>query len=408
MAVEINFERLRQDILELGQIGRDARGGVSRPSFSQADLEARAWLKEKIKEAELLYREDGAGNIFAHFGGEGPVVMAGSHIDTVFNGGLFDGSIGVLAALEALRRIKEENISLARPLEMVSFTDEEGNLVGDFLGSRAFVGVLKEKELREGLTSFGRPLEDILSHTPYSIESILQAHQQRPEVAAFLELHIEQGPVLETEGKDIGVVESIAGKQDWLGVFLGESGHAGTTPFELRHDAFLALAELALKTTHYVASQHYGSFFTVSSVKTTPRGFSLIPGRAEFTLDFRSTSPQTLEEIANFIHHTVESISQTRGVEFQYKIIDTTQPVTIEPEMIQLLEETAQNLGYSCLRLSSRAGHDTQILAAITRVGLIFIPCEDGRSHSPEENIRWEDLRKGANLLLNALIQLAK
>ncbi|HHF42141.1 MAG TPA: M20/M25/M40 family metallo-hydrolase, partial [Candidatus Aminicenantes bacterium] len=109
-----------------------------------------------------------------------------------------------------------------------------------------------------------------------------------------------------------------------------------------------------------------------------------------------------------FIHHTVESISQTRGVEFQYKIIDTTQPVTIEPEMIQLLEETAQNLGYSCLRLSSRAGHDTQILAAITRVGLIFIPCEDGRSHSPEENIRWEDLLKGANLLLNALIQLAK
>lgn len=408
MAIEINLERLRQDILELGQIGRDARGGVSRPSFSQADLKARAWLRQKIEEAGLSYREDGAGNIFAHLGGEGPVVMAGSHIDTVFNGGLFDGTVGVLAALEALRRVKEENICLARPLEMVSFTDEEGNLVGDFLGSRAFVGALEEKNLREGLTSFGRPLEDVLTHTPYSIESILEAQQHRPEVTAFLELHIEQGPVLETEGKDIGLVEIIAGKQDWLGVFLGETGHAGTTPFELRHDAFLALAELALKTTHYVAGQHYGSFFTVSSVETHPRGFSLIPGRAEFTLDFRSPSSQTLKEIADFIRQTAESISKTRGVEFKYKVIDSTQPVTITPEIIQLLEETAQNLGYSYLRLPSRAGHDSQILAEVTRVGLIFIPCEDGRSHSPEENIRWEDLAKGANLLLNALLQLAK
>jgi len=290
---------------------------------------------------------------------------------------------------------------------MASFTDEEGNLVGDFLGSRAFIGALEEKRLREGLTSFGRPLEDILTNTPYSIASILEANRQRPEVVAFLELHIEQGPVLETEGKDVGIVDIIAGKQDWLCLFLGETDHAGTTPFELRHDAFLALAELALKATHYVASQHYGSFFTVSSVETSPRGFSLIPGRAEFTLDFRSPSPQTLEDIAGFILQTAKSISQTRGVEFKYKVIDATQPVTIEPAIIQLLEETAQGLGYSCLRLPSRAGHDSQILAQITRVGLIFIPCEDGRSHSPGENIRWEDLAKGANLLLNALLQLA-
>lgn len=407
MALKINLERLKQDILELAEIGRDPRGGVSRPSFSQADFEARDWLKQKISEAGLNYREDGAGNIFAHLGGDGPVVMAGSHLDTVFNGGRFDGAVGVLSVLEALRRIKEENISLSLPLEMASFTDEEGNLVGDFLGSRAFIGALDEKLLREGITSFGRPLEDILQTTPFTIESILEAHRHRPEIAAFLELHIEQGPTLETEGKEIGIVDKISGKQDWVCLFLGETNHAGTTPFELRHDAFLALAELALQVTHYVARNHYGSFFTVGSVQTSPQGFSLIPGRAEFTVDFRSTSTKTLAEISSFITQTAESISKTRGVDFKFKVIDSTEPVDIKPEIINLLEEEANKLGYSCFRLPSRAGHDAQILAQITQTGLIFIPCEDGISHSPEENIRWEDLEKGANLLLNALVRLA-
>ncbi|HDJ23510.1 MAG TPA: Zn-dependent hydrolase [Candidatus Aminicenantes bacterium] len=407
MFLKINRERLQQDILELAEIGRDSRGGISRPSFSEADFEARDWLKHKIEEAGLACREDGAGNIFAHLGGEGPVVMAGSHLDTVFNGGRFDGAAGVLAALEALRRVKEENVPLSLPLEMASFTDEEGNLVGDFLGSRAFVGALDENLLYESLTSFGRPLADILQATPFSLESILDAHLHRPELTAFLELHIEQGPTLETEGKEIGIVDKIAGKQDWLCLFLGETNHAGTTPFELRHDAFLALAELSFQVTHYVAQNHYGSFFTVSSVQTWPRGFSLIPGQAEFTIDFRSTDAGTLDDISSFITKTADSISQTRGVDFKFKVIDSTQPVEIQPMIINLLEEEAGKLDYSFLRLPSRAGHDAQILAQVTPVGLIFIPCEDGISHSPEENIRWEDLEKGANLLLNAMVRLA-
>ena len=180
MDMTIDGERLRRDLEELGRIGRDERGGVSRPSFSPADLEARAWLKGKIEEAGLCYRQDGAGNQFGRLECAPRTVMAGSHIDTVPHGGMFDGAAGVLAALEAVRRVAEEKVPLQKALEVASFTDEEGNLVGDFLGSRAFVGLLDEAEVRGGRTSFGLPFAEILKKTPFTAESILSAHRSRP------------------------------------------------------------------------------------------------------------------------------------------------------------------------------------------------------------------------------------
>lgn len=405
--LRINFERLKKDICELGEIGCNQEGGISRPSFSQADLKARDWFKNKIKEAGLTLREDGAGNIFGRIDGEGKTVMTGSHLDTVVNGGKFDGSVGVLAGLECLRKIKEENISLAKPLEVVSFTDEEGNLVGDFLGSRAFTGKLNKEQIKKGRTQFGLPLNEILKNTSFSQDSILQAEKSRPEIEAFLELHIEQGDLLESEGKTIGIVDRFAGKQDWICAFSGEASHAGTTPFELRHDAFLGLADLALKATHYVAQNHYGSLLTVGLVKTFPGNFSTIPGRAEFSLDFRSTSPESLKQISSYIKETANSISQTRGLSFQYKIFDQTEPVEISPFITNLIEKECEQLGFEYMKLPSRAGHDSQILAQVTKSGLIFIPCQDGISHSPAENISWEDLEKGATLLLQCLIKLA-
>ncbi|MBN2207004.1 MAG: hydantoinase/carbamoylase family amidase, partial [Candidatus Aminicenantes bacterium] len=292
MTPRVDLARLRRDIEALGGIGRDPRGGWSRPSFSRADIEARDWLKGLLVEAGLELREDGAGNIFGRRAAPGPTVMAGSHIDTVVNGGMYDGAVGVLAAVEALRRIKEEGIATAGAMEVAAFTDEEGNLVGDLLGSRAFAGLVDPDALRTGTTSFGAPLAEILAGTRFSVDSILGAGRERPDLEAYLELHVEQGPVLDTEDVPVGIVEAIAGKRWRLCAFAGRAGHAGTTPLELRRDAFLGLADFAQKATRLAATAFEGSVVTVGKMTAHPGAFSIIPGRVDFTLDARSADPE--------------------------------------------------------------------------------------------------------------------
>jgi len=407
MDLRINFHRLKEDVEALSRFGRDSKAGITRPSFSKADLEAREWLKEKIKDTGLILRQDGAGNIFGRIEGKGKTVMAGSHIDTVINGGMFDGSAGVLAALECLRRIKEEAVQLSKPLELATFTDEEGNLVGDFLGSRAFVNELNKEELEKGITQFGPSLKEILERTEFTIESILEAHKQRPEIDSYLELHIEQGETLETEDVSIGIVERIAGKRYRWCSFLGKAEHGGTTPLELRHDAFLGLSDFALKGTQLVATKYYGNMITVGKVRVSPGAFSIVPGLVEFSLDLRSGSKETLEEIENALLLLARDIASTRGLFFSSKLVDSTNPVAPSQRIIGVLKEKCEKLGYSHLLLPSGAGHDAQILASVADVGMIFIPCLDGISHSPEESIKWEDLEKGANLLLQVLLRLA-
>lgn len=407
MDTSIHIDRLKKDILELSQIGHEKDGGVSRPSFSKSDFEAREWLKDRFQSAGLNVRQDGAGNIFGRVEGEGKTVMSGSHIDSVIDGGIFDGPAGVLSALECLRRIQEEKLPVTKPLEVASFTDEEGNLVGDFLGSRAFIGRADRKILEEGVTQFGLPFSEILKGTEFTVDSIMNAHKDQPELEAFLEIHLEQGPVLEAEDISIGIVDRLAGKNHWLCSFLGKASHAGTTPFELRHDAFVGLSDFALKSTQHVATHHYGSMVTIGKVIVLPGAFSIVPGRADFSLDFRSTSKDTLDTMAKTLLDMAEEVAATRGLEFSYKIIDTTEPTLVAGRITDLLSEECGKLGYSNMTLPSGAGHDAQILAEVTDSGMIFIPCEDGISHSPEENIKWEDLEKAANLLLHSLVSLA-
>jgi N-carbamoyl-L-amino-acid hydrolase len=407
--MNIDIDRLRKDLEALGRIGREKDGGISRPSFSKADLEARVWLKDRIADAGLSVREDGAGNIFGRLegSGEGKTVMAGSHIDTVLHGGAFDGAAGVLAALECLRRIREEGYRLSKPLELAAFTDEEGNLVGDFLGSRAFVGALDRVALESGKTSLGVPFADILKHTPFTVDSILAAHRDAPALEAYLELHIEQGPVLDDEGVPIGIVDAISGKHYRWCSFVGESGHAGTVPLELRRDAFLGLADFALRATRHVAANHYGSFVTIGRVLVHPGAFSIVPGRADFSFEFRSASPETLAALERELFALAEDVAAARGLAFLSRVVDATTPITIPARLTGLLGEECDKLGYGRMSLTSGAGHDAQILAAKTDTAMIFIPSPDGASHCPEETLRFEDLEKGANLLLNALVSLA-
>jgi N-carbamoyl-L-amino-acid hydrolase len=406
--IRINMNRLKEEVLALAEIGKTPQGGVSRPSFSDNDIKAREWLKEKISCAGMCYGEDGAGNQFGKLEGDGPTVMAGSHIDTVINGGKFDGSIGVLAAVECLRRINEERIPHSKPLEAVSFTDEEGNLVGDFLGSRAFTGNLNRSLLENERTQFGPPLKDILKNTEYDLDSIMDAHKHRPDIHAFLEIHIEQGPVLETEDKPVGIVDKIAGKNYWSCAFMGSPSHAGTTPFELRHDAFLGLADFALKSTQFVATEYYGSMMTIGRAHLHPGSFSIVPGRADFSLDFRSTSRETLDILSKRLVSIADDTAESRGLEFAYKTLDSTDPVKIPARIIDLLTSQCADGNIPYMTLASGAGHDAQIMASCADAGMIFIPCEDGISHAPAENINWNDLEQAANLLLHSLIKLAE
>jgi N-carbamoyl-L-amino-acid hydrolase len=407
MDTQINFERLREDIEALSRFGRDSKGGISRPSFSRADLEARTWLKEKIVSAGLAFRQDGAGNIFGRIEGNGKIVCAGSHIDTVINGGMFDGSVGVLAALECLRTTKEKKLPRSKPLEVAAFTDEEGNLVGDFLGSRAFAGALNRDVVQRGQTQIGATLKEILAGTEFTFESILNAHKQAPELEAYIELHIEQGDTLDTEDIPIGIVNQIAGKHYRWCSFIGKTDHAATIPLELRHDAFLGLADFALRSTRLVATEYYGSKVTVGKVNVMPGTFSNVPGQADFSFEFRSTSQETLEQLEKILFALAEDIASTRGLKFFSRVVDQTNPVTIPGRIMEAIKEECTNLGYPFLELPSGAGHDAQILAGVTDVGMIFIPSVDGTSHSPQETIRWEDLEKGANLLLQVLLKLA-
>jgi N-carbamoyl-L-amino-acid hydrolase len=407
MGIQINIGRLRAGLEELGRIGRDPRGGVSRPSFSPADLEARAWLKDRIEAAGLDYRMDGAGNIFGWFGtGEAPV-MAGSHIDTVPNGGAFDGATGVLAALEAVQRIKEEGYRVSKPLCVAAFTDEEGALVGDFLGSRAFTGTLNKDLLDPGMTAFGLPLAEVLRGAGLAIESVLTAATEATKPAAFLELHIEQGPVLDEEGIPVGLVDVIAGKHYRWCSFAGEAGHAGTVPIELRRDAFLGLADFALRATHHVATRHYGSFVTVGKAHVHPGVFSIVPARADFSLDFRSRSPETMAALNKELFDLAGEVAAARGLTFASRIVDAVSPLIIPERMLELLKGACDARGYRHMRLASGAGHDAQILGAQGPAAMVFVPSPDGISHAPEESIRWEDLEMGANVLLDALLSLA-
>ena len=304
-----------------------------------------------------------------------------------------------------LERIREERCRLSKPLEVAAFTDEEGNLVGDFLGSRAFIGALDRQALESGKTALGIPFAEILKKTPFTVDTILDAHRQAPELDAYLELHIEQGTTLDDEGVPIGIVDTIRGKHYRWCSFVGASGHSGTVPLELRRDAFLGLADFALRATRHVAANHYGSLVTIGRAIVHPGAFSVVPGRADFSFEFRSGDAATLAALEQELFALAEDVASARGLVFRSRIVDATQPVTVPARLAGMLAEECDKLGYSRMSLPSGAGHDAQILAAKTETAMIFIPSPEGASHCPEETVRWEDLEKGANLLLAALLR---
>jgi N-carbamoyl-L-amino-acid hydrolase len=405
--LRINLPRLRKDLEELGDIGKTPEGGVWRSSFSESDMEARRWYLTRLEEAGLRHWTDAAGNIYARLGDGGPAVVAGSHLDSVPNGGRFDGALGVMAAFECLRRIKEQGVRTKFPVEAVAFTDEEGRF-GGFVGSFAVIGTLPYEEIQRRRDLRGLPLADAMRHVGLDPEKIGEARREPRDIKAYVELHIEQGPILESLNIPIGVVQGIvAGSRTWI-TFHGRADHAGTTPMAMRKDALLGAAEFSLRVREMVLSQGSGSTVgTVGVLELKPGGSNIVPESAFLTLDLRDISWDVLQRLLEHVRVMAHEIAEKWGLEVTVERMRLSEPAQMSPHLQAVIDEVARDLGHKTHWMNSGAGHDAQVMAKITDSGMIFVPSRHGRSHSPAEFTDWDQIENGANVLLNTLLRLA-
>jgi beta-ureidopropionase / N-carbamoyl-L-amino-acid hydrolase len=405
--LRIDLGRLRADIEALAAIGRDPTGGISRPAWSPSHEEARAWLVGRLRDAGLAPRVDPAGNIFGRLGEGTPVVLTGSHIDTVPRGGPLDGALGVLAGLECLRAVAASGRRLARALEVAAFTDEEGRFYG-FFGSRAMTGSL-DRMLAERLTDpAGLPLPEAMRRAGFDVARAPEARRDAGEIAAYVELHIEQGPWLEVDDLPIGVVEGIVGIRRFRLGFVGQPDHAGTTPMDRRKDAFLTAAEYATKSRELVVRGGQGrAVTTVGVVDVRPGVPNIVPERATLLQELRDSDPALLESLATRTLQAARRVARQRGLVLEVEHLMRAEPVRMSPRIQGVIEAVAGSLGLATRRMPSGAGHDAQILAAVADSGMIFVPSQGGRSHRPDEWTDWSALERGANVLLGTLLRLA-
>jgi len=399
--------RLRRDIEALAAIGRDPAGGISRPAWSPAHEEGRAWLLARLREAGLVARVDPAGNVIGRLGGAGPAVVTGSHIDTVPRGGPLDGAYGVLAGLECLRTIAAARPPLTRPLEVVAFTDEEGRFYG-FFGSRAMTGSLDLALARRLADPGGLPLGEAMTRAGFALEAAPGARRDPGEVAAYVELHIEQGPWLEAEAIPIGIVEGIVGIRRFRLTFVGQPDHAGTTPMDRRHDAFLTAAEYATKSRALVVREGLGrSVTTIGVVEVRPGVANIVPERTALLQELRDPDPAVVDRLARRTLGLARRVARRRGLALEVELLMQAEPVAMAPRIQATIEAAAAERSLATRRLPSGAGHDAQILAGVTEAGMIFVPSQGGRSHRPDEWTDWPALARGADVLLGTLLRLA-
>jgi len=410
MTLKINKNRLKSDIESLAAIGRETDHGIYRMAFSPGDLAGREWFKQQIIAAGLELYEDGAANIHGRLGWDDatPSVMTGSHLDTVPGAGHLDGALGVLTGLECLRRIKEEKITLQHPLEVVAFSDEEGRF-GGMLGSQAVTGKLTPESIHKAIDLQGIPLTEAMQACGYNAMNALYARRQPDSIHAYVELHIEQGPILDQMGFSVGIVDAIAGLFKWDVNLIGTPNHAGTTPMHLRNDAFAGLAEFHTQLQRLLDENgSERSVATIGRVELSPGAANVVPGRVEFSLEVRDTEQRVLDEMQGACRRALSAIARRRNLMFEFKVLSEIAPVKCSGGLVEQIKQVAESLKIPTLRMASGAAHDAQMLATITRAAMVFVPSKDGRSHSAAEWTDMRDIEKGANVLLNTLSLLAR
>jgi N-carbamoyl-L-amino-acid hydrolase len=410
--LSVSLPRLQNRVLALARFGALPGGGVTRMCWSPPYEAARAWLLDELKAARLTTWVDPAGNVFGALGADGlqpaaPIVLTGSHFDTVPEGGILDGALGVLAGLECLHVIHESSTRTARPLAVAAWSDEEGRY-GSLFGSRAFCGRLDAAAIPNMAAVDGDRLVDAMRRAGFDPLRAPEAAAPRGSVSAYVELHIEQGPRLEEAGIPIGVVEAIVGVRRARVVFHGQADHAGTTPMERRRDAFLAAAEYALKARELVVTRGGARAVTnVGVVQVHPGASNIVPGRAELVHEMRDPDGAVLEWLRRECDALAREVADARGITVEVRPMSATSPAPCAPRVQDTIEAACAALGLTSRRLYSAAGHDAQNLAGVTDSGMIFIPSRGGKSHRVDEMSDWDAIERGANVLLHTLLRLA-
>ena len=401
----IDGGRLWSSLTELARIGATPKGGVRRVTLTPADREGRERFALWCREAGLELRVDPIGNMFAHRAGKdagaAPVVM-GSHLDTQPNGGRFDGAYGVMAGLEVIRSLNQAGIRTRAPLEVVSWTNEEGSrFVPTMMGSGVFAGVYELEKILQNRDAEGVSVGDALQSIGYRGEA------RRHELAAYFEAHIEQGPVLEDTATTIGVVQGALG-QRWFDVAItGQDAHAGPTPMHLRKDALLAAAQLTLEVNRIANAFPDSARGTVGHMQVKPNSRNVIPGEVRMTVDLRSARDATLLSMKDELERTAKAIALQRRVDIEVKEVVYFPPSEFAAELVGRVRAAAQQLGYSHRDIVSGAAHDAVYLARVAPTAMVFVPCEGGISHNEIENARPEDLAAGCSVMLEAVLATA-
>lgn len=396
-------ERMEARIRELSQFGANPEGGVSRVAFSDADLAGREYIVTLMRDAGLAVRVDTAGNIIGRRAGRDetlPPILFGSHIDSVPGGGNYDGDVGVIGAMEVIELLNEHGIRTRHPLEVVSFTDEEGGLTG----SRAMIGKLTEQAMQV-VSHSGMTIREGIRHVGGDPDRLDLAVRRPGEVAAYIELHIEQGALLHEADTDIGVVEGIVGIRWWEVTVEGEANHAGTTPMNRRRDAMVTAAEFTLAVNRIASEIEGRQVATVGRIEALPGAPNVIPGRVVMSLEIRDLDAAKMQRVFDLIEAEARRIAGRRSTPIRFEEVDgASPPAPTDERMRDIIAAAADGLGLSYRRMPSGAGHDAQDLALIAPTGMIFVPSVDGISHSPQEFTSARDMANGASVLLHTVL----
>lgn len=408
MAVHLDSDRLASTMKKQAEFGQTPEGGLQRVALSDADMKVRDWFVSELQDLNLNVRVDRMGNIFARRHGTDPSaspVLAGSHLDSQPNGGIYDGALGVVAVLELFRTLDEKDIQTEHPIEIVNWTNEEGTRFQPGLqGSGVWTGQfdLEHQYTRED--DHGICFEKELNRIGYKGDEPATPIE---EYDAYYELHIEQGPYLEQEKKDVGIVNGVVARSWGKVTFQGDANHAGSTPMHLRVDAGVPAAEFALCVRRLSNTLGEKTVSTVGSISVQPDSINIIPSTATVTWDIRDPSDAVIERAVSHLRSKARAISQREGAEYTLKETTRTDGVTFESCCTNKIKKAATTLGYDSLHLLSGGNHDASHLSDVCDVGMVFAVSEDGKSHSPKEYTSWNDCYRAANTLANAVIATA-
>ncbi len=405
----INAERLWKRLFELAEVGQQESGGVTRLSYTEEERAAKELAASYLEEAGLKIYEDAVGNLFGRREGrrpEAPVLLVGSHLDSVYNGGNFDGPLGVLAGIEVLQTMKERGIETEHPIEIVAFTDEEGARFSfGMIGSRALAGTLTSEDLQHKDMQ-GISIAEAMKESGLDPNSISDATRPPGSVKAYIELHIEQGKILENENLPVGTVTGIAGPL-WLRFVLeGEAGHAGATPMRFRRDALAAAAHI-MGSIEAEASRTGTAVGTVGQLSLFPGGINIIPGRVEFTLDLRDIDEQVRDEVERRIAEEARRLCEERGIRLNIETLQRVAPALCSDLVKNAAKAACEELGLQPYFLASGAGHDGMQLKDLCPMGMIFVRSEGGISHNPSEWSSKEDCACSCDVLCRTVLSLA-